>query len=161
MKSFTAISCTVLAALQVAAAAPSTLVSSVRPTSTTESSDSAKGAAAGTSVSISYDPVYSASLSMDQVKCSNGINGVKYATVGDLPNFPYVGGAPTISGTDTNCGKCYEVDYNGKSVYILAIDYSTGFNLNPDAFTALTGDLNLGRVEGTYTEVDGSFCKQP
>lgn len=147
MKSFTAISCTVLAALQVAAAAPSTRLVT-------------KAAAADTAVSISYEPAYAATLSMDSVKCSTGIpaGGTKYATVGDLPGFPYVGGAPTISGTDTNCGKCYELTYNGKTINILAIDYSTGFNINPDAFTALTGDLDLGRVDGTYTEVDGSAC---
>ena|SRR3569833_14277 len=52
-------------------------------------------------ISVSYDQGYDdASRSMSVVSCSDGPKGLmqKFPTQGDLPGFPYVGGAQAIAG---------------------------------------------------------------
>ncbi|KAI6111163.1 Cerato-platanin-domain-containing protein [Pisolithus sp. B1] len=87
-----------------------------------------------TTQTLSYDPVYDdASESLDYVACSNGSNGLEnlgYSTLGQVPNFPYVGGAYTVTGWNSPaCGTCYNLTYENKSISILAVDSALeGFN---------------------------------
>lgn len=46
---------------------------------------------------------------MDSVACSDGANGLEtkgYSTLGSLPNFPYVGGAPAVTGWNSAGVRC-------------------------------------------------------
>ncbi|GES57155.1 allergenic cerato-platanin Asp F13 [Aspergillus terreus] len=124
-------------------------------------------ASAQQSVSVSYDERYDVSgSSMNTVSCSDGANGLvtKYPTFGSVPNFPHIGGSPTIAGWNSaNCGKCYQLTYGSKSIYVTAIDAAPGgFNIALSAMNDLTGGqaVNLGRVQATYQEVAKSNCGQ-
>ncbi|KAF5696990.1 eliciting plant response [Fusarium globosum] len=127
-------------------------------------------AAALTSVSattVSYDPGYGESgRALTAVACSDGNNGLitkyKWKTQGQIPKFPYIGGAQAIAGWNSpNCGTCWKLTYKGKSINVLAIDHTdTGFNISPAAMNALTNNqaVQLGRVDATATQVAISNC---
>ncbi|KAG7149929.1 Protein SnodProt1 like protein [Verticillium longisporum] len=76
--------------------------------------------------------------------------------------FPYIGGAPAVSGWNSpNCGTCWELSYNGRTINVLAIDHSAnGFNIALDAMNALTGGqaVKLGRVDASSKQVNKSKC---
>ncbi|KAG8221397.1 Cerato-platanin [Butyriboletus roseoflavus] len=121
---------------------------------------------AQTTTTLSYDNNYdNASLSLGQVACSNGPNGLEtknYTTLGSLPTFPNVGGVYTVSGWDSpQCGACYAVTYDTNTVNILAVDKSqTGFTVSEAAMNTLTGNqaVALGRVDVSFVQVNQSEC---
>lgn len=127
-------------------------------------------AAASQTISVSYDERYDqGTSSLTTVSCSDGTNGLitqGYSDFESLPNFPLIGGAPTVEGWNSpNCGKCYQLHYqNGKvdkTINVLAVDSAVGsFNLGLQALDQLTGGnaQQLGRVDATYTEVEASQC---
>ncbi|KAJ5133134.1 hypothetical protein N7448_001836 [Penicillium atrosanguineum] len=148
MKTFSAITCSILATLHLAGAAPATTA---------------------VEVSVSYDQKYDVgSSSLNTVSCSDGTYGLesKYHTFGGLPNFPLIGGSPTVSGWgSSNCGQCYQLHYQAgdvdKTINILAIDAAPGgFNIGLEAFNQLTDNqgVALGRVTATYTLIENSAC---
>ncbi|KAG2109441.1 Cerato-platanin [Suillus cothurnatus] len=116
--------------------------------------------------SLSYDTTYdNADLSLDSVACSDGPNGLiskGYTTLGQLPTFPNVGGAYTVTGWDSvYCGTCYEVTYGDTTIAVLAVDVATeGFNVAEEAMNTLTGNqaVFLGRVDVTSVQVNASVC---
>jgi hypothetical protein len=60
---------------------------------------------------ISYDTIYDKSNnSLNTVACSDGSNGLLtkgFKTYGDLPKFPFIGGAQTVADYNSkNCGLC-------------------------------------------------------
>ncbi|KAL6308686.1 Cerato-platanin-domain-containing protein [Sparassis latifolia] len=121
-------------------------------------------ALAQTSVSVSYDNTYDNSAeSLNDLACSNGPNGLEhlgYNYLGELPDFPYVGGSFAVTGWDsTGCGTCWEITYDGTTITVLAVDTaSEGFNLSEEAMNALTNGQAefLGRVTATAVQVDAS-----
>ncbi|KAG1725861.1 Cerato-platanin [Suillus lakei] len=130
-------------------------------------------AIASTSYSLSYDTAYDeGSTSLNTVACSDGSNGLEsrgYTTFSSIPNFPYIGGAPQITGWNSAyCGSCWEITYTSPSgtntKYVTAIDVGDeardGFNLSLEAMNGLTGGQAefLGRVTVTATQVDASNC---
>ncbi|GBE82785.1 Protein SnodProt1 [Sparassis crispa] len=123
-------------------------------------------ALAQTSVSVSYDNTYDNSAeSLNDLACSNGPNGLEhlgYNYLGELPDFPYVGGSFAVTGWDsTGCGTCWEITYDGTTITVLAVDTaSEGFNLSEEAMNALTNGQAefLGRVTATAVQVDASQC---
>ncbi|KAL1621313.1 hypothetical protein SLS56_009253 [Neofusicoccum ribis] len=117
--------------------------------------------------SVSYDTGYDdASRSLTAVSCSDGVNGLitKYGwqTQGAVSKFPYIGGSDTIAGWGSaNCGKCYSLTYNGKTINVLAIDHAgSGFNIAQAAMNDLTNGqaAALGRIDATTAEVPLSNC---
>ncbi|KAJ1566875.1 hypothetical protein HK405_008061 [Cladochytrium tenue] len=114
------------------------------------------------STSVSYDLTYdNAGLSLNSVSCSDGVNGLvsKYPTLGDVPGYPAA--SPYVSWNSPNCGLCYELQYGGNTIYITAVDSSSGgFVIGENAMNALTGGqaVDLGRVEATLTPADASAC---
>lgn len=158
MKTFTTISCALLASIHLTGAAPA-------PQITPEAEN-----AAAVSVSVSYDPKYDVrGASLNTVSCSDGENGLVtkgYSNFGSLPTFPLIGGAPTIARWNSpNCGKCYQLQYRGgnvdKTINVLAIDAASGgFNIGLEAMNRLTNNQaeKLGRVTATYTQVADSVC---
>ncbi|KAH7920670.1 immunomodulatory protein [Leucogyrophana mollusca] len=116
--------------------------------------------------SLSYDTLYDEStLSLDDVSCSDGTNGLitkGYTTLGQLPTFPNVGGAIAVTGWNSAaCGSCWEVTYGSETIAVTAVDVALdGFNLSEEAMNTLTGGLavELGRVNVTAVQVAASTC---
>ncbi|KAI0130254.1 Cerato-platanin [Xylariales sp. AK1849] len=124
-------------------------------------------AAAASAASVAYDTGYDlGSRSMTEVACSDGANGLitryGWQTQGAIPDFPYIGAAEAVEGWNSaNCGTCWELSYQGKTINVLAIDHAaSGFNIALDAMNALTNGqaTALGRVDATATQVDVSAC---
>lgn len=119
-----------------------------------------------TTQTLSYDTAYDNSSGLlSNLACSDGEYGLEtkgYNTLGELPNFPNVGGVYTVTGWDSpGCGTCYNVTYGSTSIYILAVDVSLeGFNIAQAAMNTLTGNLasELGRINVQSTQVDASYC---
>ncbi|KEY72040.1 hypothetical protein S7711_00058 [Stachybotrys chartarum IBT 7711] len=124
-------------------------------------------AAAASAVSVSFDRGYdNAGRSLTSVACSDGPNGLMtrygWTTQGAVPRFPNIGGANTVAGWNSpQCGACYRLSYQGRSVNVLAVDSSTsGFNIALAAMNTLTGGQaeQLGRVEATVTQIQPRDC---
>ncbi|KAI8942116.1 hypothetical protein NX059_000210 [Plenodomus lindquistii] len=124
-------------------------------------------ASLASAISVSYDTGYDdAGRSLNALSCSNGANGLitKYGwqTQGAIAGFPRVGGYVGVEGWNSaQCGTCYGVTYNGKTVYILAIDHTAnGFNIAKAAMDDLTNGqaAQLGRIEAQYAQVAVSNC---
>ncbi|KAF8810061.1 cerato-platanin-related secreted protein [Phlegmacium glaucopus] len=122
-------------------------------------------------LSVTFDTTYdNAAQSLNTVACSNGPNGLEshgFTTFGSLPTFPFIGGAPAVTGFDSpNCGTCWELTYvdpQGNSTYIniLAIDVATpNFNIALEAMNVLTdGQATfLGKAPVTAVQVNSSVC---
>ncbi|KAJ9134607.1 hypothetical protein NKR23_g10038 [Pleurostoma richardsiae] len=124
-------------------------------------------AAAASAASVSYDTGYDdGSRSLTVVSCSDGPNGLitryGWQTQGAIPRFPYIGGVDAVAGWNSpSCGTCWQLDYNGRSIFVLAVDHAaSGFNIALDAMNDLTNGQAtfLGRVDATATQVDVSNC---
>lgn len=125
---------------------------------------------AGQSISVSYDKKYDAGgTSLKTVACSDGVNGLihkGYSDFQSLPDFPLIGGSPTVPGWNSpNCGKCYKLHYKAgsidKTIFVTAVDAAPGgFNLGLKAMNKLTDGMavELGRVQATYSQADPSKC---
>merc|ERR1712110_1212681 len=102
-------------------------------------------AAAASAVTVSWDWNYdNGELSLSDTVCADGSNGLirdDRTKLDQFPSFPYVGGAQYIEGWNSNlCGACYELAYNGSSIYLVALDSaSNGFTTSWYAFNHLTG----------------------
>jgi hypothetical protein len=116
---------------------------------------------------VSYDTGYDdSSRSMTVVSCSDGPNGLitryGWQTQGVIPRFPYIGGAAAVAGYNSpNCGTCWSATYNGKTIFILAIDHAAdGLNIAQAAMDDLTNGnaVAFGRVDATVVQVDMSNC---
>ncbi|KAI0373211.1 immunomodulatory protein [Pilatotrama ljubarskyi] len=117
-------------------------------------------------VTVSYDESYdNGSASLGTVTCSDGPNGLLtkgFSTFGSLPHFPNIGGAAAIAGWNSaQCGTCWQLTYNSKSINVLAIDHAdAGFNIALGAMNTLTNGQaqQLGRIDATATQVAASQC---
>ncbi|KIJ12522.1 hypothetical protein PAXINDRAFT_171081 [Paxillus involutus ATCC 200175] len=123
---------------------------------------------------VSYDTTYDqGSTSLDEVACSNGSNGLEtdgYITFSSIPNFPYIGGAPQITGWNSaSCGTCWTLTYTNAegvatSINVTAIDVGDaaleGFNISLEAMNVLTNNQaeQLGRVPVTAAQAPVSSC---
>lgn len=85
-----------------------------------------------------------------------------FTTLGSLPSFPNIGGAPAIGGFNSAaCGTCWQLTFNGTSINVLAIDTgAAGFNIAEAALNNLThgNAIQLGRINATATQVNASAC---
>ncbi|QKX55486.1 uncharacterized protein TRUGW13939_02579 [Talaromyces rugulosus] len=123
----------------------------------------------GITIDVAYDNTYdNKDQSTSTLACSDGENGLikkGYNTLGALPKFPNVGGAPTIPGWNSpNCGACYGITYNGETVYIIGVDVAVDrFVLSQGALDALTGGqaVSLGHVTATYAPAPAQSCGFP
>lgn len=132
---------------------------------------------------VSYDTGYdNGSRSLTALSCSDGSNGLitkyNWNTQANVPSFPRIGGYQGVEGwnsaqvslfhsfqchrlTVLQCGTCYGVTYNGKTIYVLAVDHTAnGFNLAKAAMDELTNGqaAQLGRIEAQYAQVPTSNC---
>ncbi|XWX01387.1 hypothetical protein V2A60_009414 [Cordyceps javanica] len=118
-------------------------------------------------VTVSYDTGYdNGSRSLRDVSCSDGDNGLisryHWQTQGEIPRFPYIGGAEAVAGWNSpSCGTCWRLDYKGRSINVLAIDHANaGFNIALDAMNKLTGGrgVEVGRIDAQASKVDIKEC---
>lgn len=114
---------------------------------------------------VTFDNFYdNPKLSLNNVACSNGENGLvyKFPTFGDLPDFPFIGGSVFVSGFNSpECGSCWNLAYNGKNINLIAIDTAgVGFNIAKEAFDALADAKaeELGSLEAYVTPAEPSAC---
>jgi hypothetical protein len=123
--------------------------------------------AVANAVSVSWDSGYDqAGRSLTAVSCSDGNNGLitKYGwqTQGQIPGFPMIGGAQKIAGwNDAQCGSCWSLTWNGRTVHVLAMDHTaTGFNVAKHAMNRLTNGRadELGRVNAKAKRVGLKKC---
>jgi len=121
--------------------------------------------------SVRYDPVYDQKTgSLSTVACSNGPNGLLtrgYKTFGDLPSFPYIGGAAAVTGWNSKeCGSCWQLTFTNadgskKSINVTAVDFTaSGFNIALTAMNDLTGGhgVEYGVVDVTSKKIDPTGC---
>ena len=117
-------------------------------------------------VKVTWDQTYdNADASLATVACSNGANGLLtkgFTTFGSLHNFLNIGGAAAVAGWNSaECGTCWKITYNGKSINILAIDHTdNGFNIGLKAMNDLTNNQAtfLGRVNVVAEQANASDC---
>ncbi|KAI0312378.1 eliciting plant response-like protein, partial [Amylostereum chailletii] len=115
---------------------------------------------------VTYSNVYdSSSGSLDSVACSNGVNGLdsRFATFKDIPSYPYIGGAFSVTWNSTNCGSCWKLTYpeTGVSVNVTIIDAAAqGFNVAQQALDKLTGGqaVELGKASVEALPMPPSAC---
>src|SRR6266404_1981717 len=102
--------------------------------------------------------------SLNGVACSNGENGLasRFPTFGDLPSFPFIGGAFDVVWNSPNCGSCWAVTNpaNGVTINITAIDTAgAGFNIAKEAFDKLAGAQSfLGAIDVKAKKISPSVC---
>ncbi|KAI9570722.1 Cerato-platanin [Boletus coccyginus] len=119
-----------------------------------------------------YDTFYDqGGQSLNSVACSTGEHGLitsGFNTFGNLPNFPFIGGAPFIGGWNSiNCGSCWEVTYINAEGVIGNIPFTAintarqgTLTLSLEALNALTQNqgLVLDGVSVTVAAVSASPC---
>ena len=102
--------------------------------------------------------------SLNNVACSNGPNGLaaRFPTFGDIPNFPFIGGAFDVVWNSPNCGGCWNITNptTGVSIQITAVDTAgAGFNIAQEAFEKLNGgQIGQGVVDVVANKVASSVC---
>ncbi|KAF8273024.1 Cerato-platanin, partial [Lactarius quietus] len=102
--------------------------------------------------------------SLNGVACSNGPNGLasRFPTFGDIPSFPFIGGAFDVAWNSPNCGACWALTNpaTGVTINITAVDTAgAGFNIAKEAFDKLAGGQSgLGAVDVVANKVSPSVC---
>lgn len=117
-------------------------------------------------ITVSYDQTYdNAGQDLGATACSDGPNGLQtkgFTTLGSLPHFPNVAGAAAVvSWNSPNCGSCWQLTYEGRSINVLAVDHADeGFNLALAAMNTLTNGqaVFFGRIDVEAAQVDASQC---
>ncbi|GJJ10904.1 hypothetical protein Clacol_005132 [Clathrus columnatus] len=119
-----------------------------------------------TILKVTYDNTFdNPTGSLNGVACSNGKNGLVtrgFTDFKSLPSFPFIGGAQAVAGwNSTNCGTCWALTFNGRTINVLAIDTAGhGFNIAQEALDELTGGkaVQLGFVNAAVIQVPSSQC---
>ena len=121
--------------------------------------------APSTTLRATYDTTYdNKNGSLNSVACSNGANGLagRFATFGDIPSFPFIGGAFDVVWNSPNCGACWSLTNTatGVSIDITAVDAAgSGFNIAQEAFVVLNGgQIGQGVADVVATKVSPSVC---
>jgi hypothetical protein len=91
----------------------------------------------------------------------------KYTTL--QPLFPYVAAWDKVTWNSPKCGSCIEVSWNGKSIYVTAIDQCGGptpghdshLDISKEAFYKLFGDegIQKGTMTANWAVVANSKCQ--
>lgn len=116
--------------------------------------------------SAGYDLVYdNPETSTLSLACSDGVNGLYtkgHLKLSDLPRFPRVAAAETVTGWNSpKCGACYNLTWEGVSVSVVVVDHTdSGFVLSLAALDTLAGGqgAGLGRVNITWEEAIPANC---
>jgi hypothetical protein len=97
---------------------------------------------------------------IDFVTCASGENGLTkrygWKRLRDINTFPNIAGIDSITWNSTQCGTCWSIKYNGKTVYVLGVDnMGKGVNLPAQVFKWLVGPKaeELGSVDGMVVQL--------
>ena len=112
------------------------------------------------------DPVFDhAGVSMLSVTCRDTSVLAKWRVLGDVPSFPFIGGAFDITGDNSNnCGSCWAITNprTGVSIQMTAIDrtfFVGDFNLGVDTIGNLTkGDRSVSEIKLVATKLSTTPC---
>jgi len=115
---------------------------------------------------VRFNQIYDdPSLSLNDVACSNGPNGLVsegFDTLGDLPTFPAVGGVFAVGGWGSpECGSCWRLRYNGNEIFVTAIDTIwDGFDISLAAMNDLTSGnaVALDSIDAHARQVNRFHC---
>ena len=115
---------------------------------------------------VRYNTFYDSALtSLNDVACSNGDNGLVtkgYSSFVSLPSYPFVGGVFAVENWNSpECGSCWELTYEGSTIYVTAIDTnSDGFDISLAAMTVLTKGQaqQLDSISVQANEVASTYC---
>jgi Cerato-platanin len=112
-----------------------------------------------------YDTTYdNKDGSLNGVACSNGPNGLaaRFPTFGNVPSFPFIGGAFDIVWNSPNCGACWNLTNTatGVSISLTAVDSAgAGFNIAQKAFEKLNnGQIGQGVLDVIANKISPSYC---
>ncbi|KAI9353007.1 Cerato-platanin [Zopfochytrium polystomum] len=122
-------------------------------------------AASATPARVSYNPMYSnTQLGIGGLTCAPYLSQFG-TTLGSVPVKPgvFYAASANLAGlwNSPNCGSCYSLSYNGKTVYVVAIDAcGDGFLVSTEGLDALTGGkaVELGGVTADAQPVDKTNC---
>jgi len=118
-----------------------------------------------TTVRATFDTAYdSAGGSLNGVACSDGANGLvsRFPTFGNIPSFPYIGGAPGVKWNSPDCGGCWQLTNaaTGAWIRMTAVDGTATFNLATVAFEALNGgQIGQGVLDVVAEQVSPALCR--
>ncbi|KAH9998221.1 Cerato-platanin-domain-containing protein [Russula vinacea] len=117
------------------------------------------------SLRATYDTTYdNKDGSLNGVACSNGPNGLaaRFPTFGDVPSFPFIGGAFDVVWNSPNCGSCWNLTNTatGVSISLSAVDSAgAGFNIAQEAFEKLNnGQIGQGVLDVIANKISPLFC---
>ena len=101
--------------------------------------------------------------STEVLACSAWASTAGYATLGDIPNFAFLGGVDFVTTSDfSGCGQCWTLEYkSGQTIPVVVVDTASfGFNLSYIALDDLTSGSAkfLISVPVIATQVDNSEC---
>ena len=86
----------------------------------------------------------------------------RFPTFGDVPTFPFIGGAFDVVWNSPNCGGCWTLTNPATSVSInfTAVDAAgVGFNIAQEAFVRLNGgEIGQGVIDVVASKVSPSVC---
>ena len=123
------------------------------------------GPKVSSSLRATYDTTYdNKDGSLNGVACSNGPNGLaaRFPTFGDVPSFPFLGGAFDVVWNSPNCGSCWNLTNTatGVSISLTAVDSAgAGFNIAQEAFEKLNnGQIGQGVLDVIANKISPSFC---
>ncbi|KAF8477789.1 Cerato-platanin-domain-containing protein [Russula ochroleuca] len=96
-------------------------------------------------------------LGVDQ----NGLAS-RFPTFGNIPSFPFIGGAFDIAWNSPNCGACRNLTNmaTGVSISLTAVDSAeAGFNIAQEAFEKLNnGQIGQGVLDVIVNKISPPFC---
>ena len=123
------------------------------------------GPKVSSSLRATYDTTYdNKDGSLNGVACSNGPNGLaaRFPTFGDVPSFPFLGGAFDVVWNSPNCGSCWNLTNTatGVSISLSAVDSAgAGFNIAQEAFEKLNnGQIGQGVLDVIANKISPLFC---
>ncbi|KAN0126456.1 Cerato-platanin domain containing protein [Russula decolorans] len=144
---------------------PKTTPTPYQPPSKPENGSNPEPNTPSLTLRATYDTTYdNMSGSLNNVACSDGPNGLaaQYPTFGDIPSFPFIGGAFDVVWNSPNCGSCWNLTNmaTGVSINITAIDSTgSGFNIAQEAFERLNGgQIGQGVVDVVANKISPSVC---
>ncbi|KAF8437590.1 Cerato-platanin [Boletus edulis BED1] len=122
---------------------------------------------------VLYDTFYDGTqISLSSVACSTGQYGLitqGYNIFGDLPSYPFIGGAPLVEGWNSPyCGTCWNITYTnpqGSTFFVIFTAINTGnqggFTISFAGMDTLTNGNALrldGMISASATQISERTC---